>query len=96
MVRLFCTAIALVSLTGCSKFFCKPEVITMVKEVRVEVPVSDTPSAEVFQLPYLPVSDISPEDTPDHVIKKYALTIEVLKNEVVIRDNALKPFQRKK
>jgi len=99
MVRMLITILVCQFLGGCAamchKFYpTEPEIVTVTKTVEVKVPVSDVPEPPVRTLPVLPVQNLKKGDTPDEVYKAYAASIQILKDEVILRDNDLKTYRR--
>lgn len=100
VIGIFIILMVLSMLSGCStlcKKFYPQEPIVVERIVTVKVPVEkEMAEPEVFILPVLPISDLTLESTPDEIVKKYAATVELLKKEVQLRDNALIPYRKEK
>jgi hypothetical protein len=70
--------ISLLILSGCTAQ-CEP----VIRDVRVEVPIAvEAPSVPDRPLPTLPIGDITDGSPNDVVVKKYASSIVILKNEI--------------
>jgi hypothetical protein len=70
--------IALLLLSGCTT-----QREPVIRGVRVDVPIAvESPSVPDRPLPTLPISDITDGSPNDVVVKKYATSIVILKNEI--------------
>ena len=79
--------LAVVVLAGCQTTpICSPQII--------EVPVKVQPPAPpTFQKPDLPTSRLPANASAEQIVKANAATIEVLKREIQLRDNALNAYR---
>lgn len=92
MVRYIIAGLALGLSVGCTRDIAAP-VVCEVKEVLVPVPVPPTPLPK-FEKPVLPILSLTAASTKDEVARAYAATVQILKDELVIRDNAMATYDK--
>ena len=90
MVRLFCSVILIMSLTGCSMF---GKVFTKVETVYVDVPVSSCVATDIPEKPMLNIFDLTVGSTDEHVAKSYVNSIKVLQTHVLKLEELLKAYK---